>query len=295
MRMRSGTTHAGKGIAALALAFSLVAAGCGDSKDSSDGASGGDTEATTTLPPRSDSCRTLKYEDAPSGGEFVDYAQLASAGDNTSFDPGAVQTLDESQITGALFDGLTDFDFTDTCNPELKPLVAESFEANADATEFTFKIKKGQKFANGEPVLPHNFKQGWERAGSAELASSYGYLMAYLKGGDKHTYQMDPGNGDEALREVALDIAEGADMVMIKPGLPYLDIVRRVKDRFGMPTAVYQVSGEYAMLKAAAQMGWLDERACVLEALTGMKRAGADAILTYFALDASRWLKGSEP
>jgi porphobilinogen synthase len=114
---------------------------------------------------------------------------------------------------------------------------------------------------------------------------------ANLKGGDKSTYQMDPANSDEALREVALDIAEGADMVMVKPGLPYLDIVRRVKDAFGMPTAVYQVSGEYAMLKAAAQLGWLDERACVLEALTGMKRAGADAILTYFALDAARWLK----
>jgi len=116
---------------------------------------------------------------------------------------------------------------------------------------------------------------------------------ANLKGGDKFTYQMDPANSDEALREVALDIAEGADMVMVKPGLPYLDIVRRVKDAFGMPTAVYQVSGEYAMLKAAAQMGWLDERACVLEALTAMKRAGADAILTYFALDAARWLKGA--
>jgi len=183
MRKRLGTTNAGRGVAALALALSLVAAGCGDSKDSSDGDTSGDNATETTLPPRSDSCRTLTYEDAPEGGEFVDYAQLASAGDNTSFDPGAVQTLDESQITGALFDGLTDFDFTDTCNPELKPLVAESYEANDDATVFTFKIKDGQKFANGEPVLPHNFKQGWERAGSQELASSYGYLMAYLKGG----------------------------------------------------------------------------------------------------------------
>ena len=184
MRKRLGSSNAGRGVAALALAFTLVAAGCGDSKDSSDGdSSGGDTAASTTLPPRSDSCRTLEYEDAPEGGEFVDYAQLASAGDNTSFDPGAVQTLDESQITGALFDGLTDFDFTDTCNPELKPLVAESFEANDDATVFTFKIKDDQKFSNGEPVLPHNFKQGWERAGSQELASSYGYLMAYVKGG----------------------------------------------------------------------------------------------------------------
>ena len=111
--------------------------------------------------------------------------------------------------------------------------------------------------------------------------------------GNKHTYQMDPANADEALREVALDLEEGADMVMIKPGLPYLDIVRRVKDRFGAPTFVYQVSGEYAMLKAAAGNGWLDERACALEALTSIKRAGADGILTYFALDAARWIRES--
>lgn len=109
--------------------------------------------------------------------------------------------------------------------------------------------------------------------------------------GNKYTYQMDPANSDEALREVGLDLEEGADMVMVKPGLPYLDIVRRVKDEFGAPTFVYQVSGEYAMLKAASQNGWLDERACVLEALLSMKRAGADAILTYYALDAARWLK----
>jgi porphobilinogen synthase len=112
-----------------------------------------------------------------------------------------------------------------------------------------------------------------------------------LAGGDKHTYQMDPGNSDEALWEVYLDIEEGADMVMVKPGLPYLDIVRRVKDTFGMPTAVYQVSGEYAMLKAAGGQGWIDEKKCVLEALLSMKRAGADAILTYFAKDAAGWLK----
>ena len=112
-----------------------------------------------------------------------------------------------------------------------------------------------------------------------------------LGGGGKHTYQMDPANADEALREVALDIAEGADMVMIKPGLPYLDIVRRVKDRFGMPTFVYQVSGEYSMIMAAAANGWLDERAVALEALTAMKRAGADGILTYFAKRAAGWLR----
>ncbi len=109
--------------------------------------------------------------------------------------------------------------------------------------------------------------------------------------GNKYTYQMDPANADEALREVGLDIAEGADMVMVKPGLPYLDIVRRVKDAFKVPTCVYQVSGEYAMLKAAGQNGWIDEKACVLESLLSMKRAGADAILTYFALDAAKWLK----
>ncbi len=132
---------------------------------------------------------------------------------------------------------------------------------------------------------------------SAKYASSfYGPFRdavgsaANLGGGNKYTYQMDPANGDEALHEVALDLEQGADMVMIKPGMPYLDVVRRVKDTFAMPTAVYQVSGEYAMLKAACQNGWLDEKAVVLEALTGFVRAGADAILTYYAVDAARWL-----
>lgn len=111
--------------------------------------------------------------------------------------------------------------------------------------------------------------------------------------GNKYGYQMDPANTDEALREVALDLDEGADMVMVKPGMPYLDIVRRVKDEFGVPTFAYQVSGEYAMLKAAAANGWLDERACALEALLAFKRAGADGVLTYFALDAARWLRES--
>ena len=136
---------------------------------------------------------------------------------------------------------------------------------------------------------------------SAKFASSfYGPFRdavgsaANLGSGDKYTYQMDPANSDEALREVELDLSEGADMVMIKPGLPYLDIVRRVKDAFGVPTFVYQVSGEYAMLKAAAGNGWLDERACALEALTSIKRAGADAILTYFALDAAAWLRDAD-
>jgi porphobilinogen synthase len=112
-----------------------------------------------------------------------------------------------------------------------------------------------------------------------------------LAGGNKYSYQMDCANSDEALREVALDLEEGADMVMVKPGMPYLDIVRRVKDEFGAPTFVYQVSGEYAMLMAAAQNGWLNERAVILESLLSFKRAGADAILTYFASRVARWLK----
>jgi porphobilinogen synthase len=112
-----------------------------------------------------------------------------------------------------------------------------------------------------------------------------------LGGGNKYTYQMDPANSDEAITEVELDLDEGADMVMVKPGLPYLDIVRRVKQDFGAPTFVYQVSGEYAMLKAASINGWLDEKAVVMEALTSIKRAGADGILTYFALQAAAWIK----
>ena len=133
---------------------------------------------------------------------------------------------------------------------------------------------------------------------SAKYASSfYGPFRdavgssANLGKGNKNTYQMDPANSDEALWEVGLDLEEGADMVMVKPGMPYLDIVRRIKDEYKAPTFVYQVSGEYAMLKAAAQNGWLNEEACVLESLLAFKRAGADGILTYFALDAAKWLK----
>ncbi len=113
-----------------------------------------------------------------------------------------------------------------------------------------------------------------------------------LGGGNKYSYQMDPANSDEALHEVALDIDEGADMVMVKPGLPYLDIVRRIKDEFRFPTYVYHVSGEYAMLKAAGLNGWIDEKACVLEALLAMKRAGADGVLTYYAKNVAEWLNG---
>jgi len=135
---------------------------------------------------------------------------------------------------------------------------------------------------------------------SAKYASSfYGPFReavgsgANLGKGDKKTYQMDPANSDEALHEIALDLDEGADMVMVKPGLPYLDIVRRVKDAFGVPTFVYQVSGEYSMLQAAAGHGWIDGPACMMESLLAFKRAGADAILTYFAIEAARRLRGA--
>jgi len=149
-----------------------------------------------------------------------------------------------------------------------------------------------------EALEQENFVNTQILAYSAKYASAfYGPFRdavgsaAALGKGNKYSYQMDPANSDEALREVALDIEEGADMIMVKPGMPYLDVLRRVKDRFEMPTFVYQVSGEYAMIKAAAQNGWLDERACVMESLLAFKRAGADRILTYYALDAARYLK----
>ena len=142
----------------------------------------------------------------------------------------------------------------------------------------------------------NGFKHTMIMAYAAKYASAfYGPFRdavgsAKALAGDKRTYQMDPANGDEAMREVALDIAEGADMVMIKPGMPYLDIVRRVKDEFRMPTFAYQVSGEYAMLKGAALNGWLDGEAAMMETLLAFRRAGADGVLSYFALDAARLL-----
>ena len=114
-----------------------------------------------------------------------------------------------------------------------------------------------------------------------------------LGSASKATYQMDPGNGDEAIREVALDLAEGADMVMVKPGMPYLDIVRRVKEQFGVPTYAYQVSGEYAMIRGAGIAGWIDGDRAMMESLLGFKRAGADGVLTYFAVEAAKRLRSS--
>jgi porphobilinogen synthase len=193
---------------------------------------------------------------------------------------------------------------------------ADGYVMNEPTIEALIKMALAQAAAGMDFVAPSDMMDGrigairdaLESAGhihtrilaySAKYASSfYGPFRdavgssASLGKADKHTYQMDVGNSDEALREVELDLQEGADAVMVKPGLPYLDVLRRVKDTFGAPTFVYQVSGEYAMLKAAINNGWLDEKAVVLETLTAFKRAGADAILTYFALDAARWLRG---
>ena len=152
-----------------------------------------------------------------------------------------------------------------------------------------------------EALEAENYRNTRIMAYSAKYASAfYGPFRdavgsaGALGKSNKYSYQMDPANSDEALREIELDLAEGADIVMVKPGMPYLDIVRRAKDKFGAPLAVYQVSGEYAMLKAAALNGWLDERSVVMESLLAFKRAGADAILSYFAVDAARWLRAAQ-
>ncbi len=192
---------------------------------------------------------------------------------------------------------------------------AAGYVLNDDTIEVLVKQAVSHANAGADIVAPSDMMDGrvgqireaLESTGNVHtkiLAYSAKYASAFygpfrdavgsagnLGAGNKYTYQMDPANSDEAMSEVALDIEEGADMVMVKPGMPYLDIVRRVKDEFGVPTYAYQVSGEYAMLKAAAQNGWLDEKACVMESLLAFKRAGADGVLTYFAMDVARWLK----
>ncbi|HEY4376942.1 MAG TPA: ABC transporter substrate-binding protein [Acidimicrobiales bacterium] len=169
-----------------ALALALLAAGCGNSK-SSTGSSGNDSNnkgANTANKLAQVDCGTLKYDvNAPTGGTFTDYAWDSDAADNTSFDPGVNQTLNLAQVTTSIFRGLTNFDFSKKCSPVLKGDVAASWKANSDATQYVFKIKPGRVFSNGEPVLPHNFKQAWTRAGSKDLASPYGYLINYVKGG----------------------------------------------------------------------------------------------------------------
>jgi porphobilinogen synthase len=194
-------------------------------------------------------------------------------------------------------------------------LVRDGYVANDETVEVLCRQAVVQAAAGCDVIAPSDMMDG--RVGAVRRAlDAAGFdrvsIMAYaakyasafygpfrdavgsapnLAGGDKRTYQMAPANSDEAIREVALDIAEGADMVMVKPGMPYLDIVRRVKDTFQVPTFAYQVSGEYAMLSAAAQNGWLDRDKTVLESLLAFKRAGADGILTYFAIEAARLLR----
>lgn len=171
------------GLMAGVLALALIASACGDSGDNSSSSNNQSSNTVANQLEKTD-CGTLKYDkNAPTGGTFTDYAWLSDSGSNTSFDPGVVQTLSEAQITTAMFDGLTDFDFTKKCDPQLKGAVASKWTPNSDASEFTFDIKKGEKFSDGTPVLPSNFKLGWERAGSKELASPYGYLIDYIKGG----------------------------------------------------------------------------------------------------------------
>jgi porphobilinogen synthase len=191
----------------------------------------------------------------------------------------------------------------------------EGYVMNDETVEVLVKQALSHAEAGADVVAPSDMMDGrigairdaLEAAGhihtrilaySAKYASSfYGPFRdavgsaANLGAGNKYTYQMDPANSDESLWEVGMDLDEGADMIMVKPGMPYLDIVRRVKDHYGAPTYVYQVSGEYAMLMAAAQNGWLDEKAVIMESLLGFKRAGADGILTYFARRVAQWLK----
>ena len=173
------------------LSLSMIATSCGDSdedKDSSSTSADGGTETTGgggNAALAGTDCGTLEFDpDAPSGGTFTDYAYMSDSGTNTSFDPGAVQTLNEFQITQAIFDGLTDFDFSEKCQPELKGDLAESWEVNDDATQYTFTLKEGITYSNGTEIKASDFKAAWERAGSAELASAYGYLVNSIEGGE---------------------------------------------------------------------------------------------------------------
>jgi len=199
-------------------------------------------------------------------------------------------------------DGLTDANGYVMNDETVEVLVRQALshaEAGADVVAPS-DMMDGRIGAIRQALEGAGFRHTRILAYSAKYASSfYGPFRdavgsaGNLGGGNKYSYQMDPANSDEALWEVSLDLDEGADMVMVKPGMPYLDIVRRVKDEFGAPTYVYQVSGEYAMLMAAAQNGWLDEKVVVMESLLAFKRAGADGILTYFAKRAAQWLRGS--
>ena len=198
-----------------ALSLSLIATSCGDSKEkesASTTAPGGGSDGGGNAALTGTDCGQLEFDaDATKGGTFVDYADMSDSGTNTSFDPGAVQTLNEFQITQAIFDSLTDFDFTEKCKPELKGDLAESWEVNDDATQYTFTLKKGIKYSNGTEVKASDFKKAWERAGSAELASAYGYLVNSIKGGEAlqagDATTLEGVKADDAAGTLTIDLA----------------------------------------------------------------------------------------
>jgi porphobilinogen synthase len=242
-----------------------------------------------------------KSDDAREAWNPEGLAQRAAAALKKRFpDLGVITDVALDPFTSHGQDGLIDDKGYVVNNETVDVLVKQALshvEAGADVVAPS-DMMDGRIAAIRQALETEGFPNKQILAYSAKYASSfYGPFRdavgsaANLGGGNKYSYQMDPANSDEALREVELDIEEGADMVMIKPGLPYLDIIRRVKETFEVPTFAYQVSGEYAMLKAAAGNGWLDEEATVLEALTCIKRAGADGILTYYAVQAAQWLR----
>ncbi len=242
-----------------------------------------------------------KSDDACEAYNPEGLAQRAVAALKAEFpDLGVITDVALDPFTRHGQDGLLDADGYVTNDATVEVLVRQALshaEAGAD-------VVAPSDMMDGRVGAIRSALEGADHVNTRILAYAAKYASAFygpfrdavgsaanLGGGDKYSYQMDPANSDEAIHEVALDLDEGADMVMIKPGMPYLDIVRRVKDQFAAPTYVYQVSGEYAMLKAAAHSGWLAERAVVMESLLACKRAGADGILTYYALDAAEWLR----
>jgi porphobilinogen synthase len=243
---------------------------------------------------------SAKSEDAAEAYNPNGLAQRAVAALKSALpDLGVITDVALDPFTTHGQDGLIDADGYVMNDETVEVLVQQALSHAAAGADVVAPsdMMDGRIGAIREGLESADFRHTRILAYSAKYASSfYGPFRdavgsaANLGSGNKYTYQMDPSNSDEALREVELDLAEGADMIMVKPGMPYLDIVQRVKQRFGAPTFVYQVSGEYAMLMAAAQNGWLDEKAVVLESLLSIKRAGADGILTYFAKRAAQWL-----
>ncbi|MGB2756874.1 MAG: ABC transporter substrate-binding protein, partial [Acidimicrobiia bacterium] len=219
---------------AISIAVSVLALGCSDSgssKSAKKSAAGPSLDAV--------SCGTLPNAKVKAGGELVDYAQLSDSGSDTSFDPAVVQTLDESQITSAVWDGLTDFDFSEKCSPVLKPQVAESFKPNADASVWTFKIRSDAKFSNGEKITPSTFKASWERAGSKDVASPYGYLIAYVEGGaelqDGSATALKGVKADDASSTLTVTLAAAnADFASIVSHPFFGPVSKADRDRLGM-------------------------------------------------------------